>query len=946
MKFIRQLKYILFSFFFASQLCAQELNWKNFASDKLQSTESYCVIQDKEGFIWVSTDRGVSRYDGYEFEHFTTDDGLLDNVVFKMFEDALGRIWMVSFNLELCYFQKGKFYPFKYNHLLKEVNYRILYSSFYVDRDENVWLSYQNGPMVKISKQGVIEEKNKFKDASMQLYELEGQILESSKGSKVNSKFSMIFGNSTQNCLFEWNAFRRLLVIDSNEVLLSSNNILYQWKRNHCPELIEKFGQNIICLKKHNNQLWVCRHGLGISIYERVNGKWKWKYNLMEGHSVSEVLFDENSGIWVTTLDNGLYYTRLVGELVELSSKIKNNISAIATGDNQEVLIATYDGDIYYKESNTADWKKHEIAYSVREILYNKSDSTFYLSSKALYACNAKGLKIVNKKNCHHVDFDFLGEGFVLSSGITELSRNGQIHSKQPLRNFSSVYAVSKDEFYLGYLDGAYHYKKGKLTHLKSLDKRFNIRVSEIVGSQNKIFFATRGKGIIVKEKDTIYTISTADGLIDNQINNLTLLKNGDLLVATHKGLSWVKFAEGIEIVNFSELNGLINNEVMDVAGSDDFIWIGTKKGVQKVTYEETQKKKKIGEIKIRNFITGDKIIKEFKQTIELPYEKSYFEIEFSALNYSLLAKTKYKYRLSENEAWRTTTTNKLQFPFLSPGDYLLQITEFEEGDTKRLRPLQIHIRVLEPFYRTTNFLIIIFIVLFLLVISFFWLRLRKIKEKEKIKTELSLLRSQAMSAQMNPHFIFNSLNSIQRFILKNDRISSSKYLSKFAKLIRYVLDYSQKTYVTVEEELLSLESYIELEKLRFKDILEYEFIIDPKINRLSTFIPPLLIQPFIENAIWHGIMPVKEGGRVTVEFKVNEIGLNCLINDNGVGMEASKGTTVKGHQSFSIENCKKRLELFHQNNIKLSEINYSNGIQGQGTSVSFYLPFKIKFEK
>jgi LytS/YehU family sensor histidine kinase len=168
----------------------------------------------------------------------------------------------------------------------------------------------------------------------------------------------------------------------------------------------------------------------------------------------------------------------------------------------------------------------------------------------------------------------------------------------------------------------------------------------------------------------------------------------------------------------------------------------------------------------------------------------------------------------------------------------------------------------------------------------------------------------------MNPHFLFNSLNSINNFIIKNDQEQASEYLSKFSMLIRRVLSNSKSTRVTLANELEALELYIELESLRFNKKFEYVIEIDPEVEVDYIELPPLLIQPYVENSIWHGLMHKKEGvGKLLIHIKQNEKALTCIIEDNGIGREAAleiKSKTAVKRKSFGMNITKERLKYIN----------------------------------
>ena len=198
----------------------------------------------------------------------------------------------------------------------------------------------------------------------------------------------------------------------------------------------------------------------------------------------------------------------------------------------------------------------------------------------------------------------------------------------------------------------------------------------------------------------------------------------------------------------------------------------------------------------------------------------------------------------------------------------------------------------------------------------------------------------------MNPHFIFNAINSVQYFMTSNDPESSQKYLSKFAKLIRYVMDNSKPSSIPLEKELDALKLYIDLEALRFENRFEYVLQVDKQIDVNYIQIPSMLIQPYVENAIWHGLMHKKGDGKLSIHIKMHDSFLTCIIEDNGIGRERSKeirsSESLTYHKSFGMSVTKERLEIISRLNNINPRINvidlYENGL-ATGTRVEISIP-------
>ena len=205
----------------------------------------------------------------------------------------------------------------------------------------------------------------------------------------------------------------------------------------------------------------------------------------------------------------------------------------------------------------------------------------------------------------------------------------------------------------------------------------------------------------------------------------------------------------------------------------------------------------------------------------------------------------------------------------------------------------------------------------------------------------------QALRAQMNPHFIFNCLNSINRYIVKSDQTTASLYLTKFAKLIRLILDNSNSKNVLLTNELEALKLYIEMEALRFDKKFTYEVKVENGLSTDSVEVPPLIIQPYVENAIWHGLLHKETGGHLSVRVSMDgESLLKCVIEDNGVGREKAKelrSKTATSRKSLGMQLTEHRLSLLNKHaelNASIEIIDMSNGHgEASGTKVILQIP-------
>ena len=224
----------------------------------------------------------------------------------------------------------------------------------------------------------------------------------------------------------------------------------------------------------------------------------------------------------------------------------------------------------------------------------------------------------------------------------------------------------------------------------------------------------------------------------------------------------------------------------------------------------------------------------------------------------------------------------------------------------------------------------------------FFYFLQKNVKSKRRAN---QLLYIKSLRTQMNPHFIFNALNSVNNFIAKNDEKAANKFLSDFSKLMRKVLDYSEKDFIDVDEELELNELYLKLEQFRFRDKFEYSFTNNLEMDTSDIQIPPMLIQPLIENAVWHGLRYKEEKGKLDVDIKEENENIIVTVSDNGIGREKSKALKTNNqrkYKSTGLENISKRLDLINKiykknYQIEISDLNSDK--EDQGTKVLIKIP-------
>lgn len=422
------------------------------------------------------------------------------------------------------------------------------------------------------------------------------------------------------------------------------------------------------------------------------------------------------------------------------------------------------------------------------------------------------------------------------------------------------------------------------------------------------------------------------------------------------------------KVDHFTQSDGLISMQYNPNAshyGSDGKLYFGGNKGVTIIDPKNTplnQNLPKIQLIKSQvNYkeIAGASFAKA-GQSNNFPYKQNNLTFDFSVLEFTDPKLNRFSYAVINQlkDTINVGDDTKITLNLIAPGQYQIHCYAFNSDGIGTEEPYQLFFTIRPPWYRTWWAQ---FSGLFILMGSFYaWYkyRIRQIKKRETFKrkeaefkqkeAEYKQLAAETETAvlrlQMNPHFIFNSMNSINSYILKKDIDSASAYLDEFAQLMRMTLELSEHPYNTIEEELEFLELYLNTEARRLDQTMEYTFVIDPNLDIEETLVPTLILQPFIENAIWHGLSPKIESGLITVAFKSQNKGLLCTIEDNGVGRAFHQKRQKTDHKSKAIAITKRRLALLESKTKQTASVEiadlYDSNSQPSGTKVSLLLPF------
>ena len=341
--------------------------------------------------------------------------------------------------------------------------------------------------------------------------------------------------------------------------------------------------------------------------------------------------------------------------------------------------------------------------------------------------------------------------------------------------------------------------------------------------------------------------------------------------------------------------------------------------------------------------VNNERILYQPPDHLTVKFNENYITLHFTVIDFDK-GNHQAAYRLKPSDKWtRIGTQQSISFNNLSPGEYNLELKAWGKSGIEKKTNFFLIIR--PPFWLSVWFLSLVACLIFAAVYLLLRVRIRIVRQRANLDRLLLQTEMKALQAQMNPHFIFNSLNSIREMILNNENKEASHYLSKFAHLIRITLDQSSQANIPLRATVDYLNRYMEMETIR-NSLFTYEVNVDEHLDLDETFVSPTLIQPFIENAIWHGVSATRKNIRVRVEFKKENEALVCIIDDDGVGIELMQSIRPLNnrYQSRGIANIKNRITLLNEKyklDCGITVTDKKELSEGSGTRVILQLPLQ-----
>lgn len=912
----------------------------------LPSNEVYCIEQDKNGFIWFGSEAGLFRYDGVRYTHFKSPTQKA-NAFTGLTISQTGKIYGYNFQNQLFILENDELIEIKSD--LKKI------SSMCAGDGAKIWVTHENG----VSCYEVITKKwttytqygrkNKFHPEAFSTSVISTGFNEISflhswgVGSIKNKKLgnlSIPLFNSQPSGRFSLVKLKdRILVFstDGNSIFQIKNDQFIPYQDEQLSKILK--GKKITRLKFLSDQkLWICTYN-GVIKYD-VNSKSV--EHFYPDISFSDVMLDRENNYWFTTLQTGIIRVPNFDFLVwnKQSNKLFNNdkLTQIELGDDV-VYFATVNGFIGELNKFSNEIKLYHIGNNadVQSLEYISSEKSLYFYiGENMYRLQNGRTSIVAEKIAPTKAILNTGNIFLLgtSAGISSHRFNQKWTGERLFKTWTREFVqVNENTVYAATNCGLIRLQRSK-SEWKVIDTLLSGQQIQSLSFQNGVTYCITFEGKVYKFDKSLKINYLSKIPINALIYKIKTSQN-TAYVATNKGVFYYNL-DSKQWNVIDRLSGLASDNVQDFAIDNNTLWIACGKGLQSIKINRELRKYKSHVYLMKN----EKSSKLFYAPLDLDYGEKLI-LYPKASTYSSQGNFEFAYRINGGD-WIKLPGSIQKIVIANPplGKMRIEIKAIDHLGKDSENTIVLTGFVDFPFWQKWWFIGLMLILFIIATLLFVRHRIKKIKQREEDKTMLVKSQLTALKAQMNPHFMYNALNSIQALILKEDTKNSNLYLSKFSHLMRKVLTVSGEEEVSIHEEMEILELYLSLEKLRFGADFEYKIELDPSIDNFNNFIPPLLLQPFVENAIKHGLLHKTGQKSLIISTKEEQQQLLISIRDNGVGRSKSMEINSRQHekhQSFSTNATQKRIDLFnlyHPSKIQLLIIDHSIFGESTGTEV------------
>ena len=928
--------------FIAVSTFAQEPSYFKIGEKELSGVNVYDIFHDDAGDYWIATNNGLYKYDCYEFKSIPIENKK-GNSAFSFKTNSFGELFCHNFAGQIFRITNDTakvFFELKAEDMSQYVQYA------FNEKDELLILSKN---LLRVDNSRNLISRSQNTKGVSRIFSFEGKIY--GVISQRNG-FDVVMLDSSKNGFKRH--FEHIEYGASSEVAYDNNIIFYDPQKGTYIGSLRERPYSV-------NYSWEDSESTEGRIFQGKNDLWvlKTKGGFYRKSNPEKLCFSETfiSVYYEDAEGNIILGTFGDGIIVIPNFKVQNitiangnkKITKICT-DGTDLYAGTNKGEVYKIENENVRLIYDEGVKQIELLEYMSFSNSLVLNSPVAIEFNLETKKWEYTKSGSVKSVNQISENkYVFSAGSglytygldEDGSRVGEYITNFRTRGYSADYDRINELFYVGTVNGLKVGNSDTAWFYKHNGQ--DVICYDIKTHKNKMFVATNGHGILIfKDKKVVEQWNIESGLPSNFIKQIKI-QNDKIYGTSEKGFFEAN-SNGKILRTLTIADGLNSNNIADFEIIDDQLWLVSNNRLQKISLNSIKTEPYTPTLNYLRVFQNDELVSAIND-FEL---KTRFSFEFASKTLRHKEDISYRYQLVGIDAnWINVShqTRKVEYKSLPAGEYEFQVeVNYENYHSD---PLTYSFNVLNPFWMRTWFFITCGVTFILIVLLIYFVQRKRYRLKIEIKQNLAKSQLSTLKSQMNPHFIFNSLSSVQDLILQEKKEGAYKYISKFAMLVRKTLNQSDQEFIELEEELSLLTIYLELEQLRFKKHFSYE-INAHEIEDIE--IPPMLIQPIVENAIKHGLLHKKGEKSLSVNYSLNNALLTCVVKDNGIGRtKAIEIKKRKKHQnkSFAMNSIESRFDLLksiYGGDLGIEYIDHQLDGKPTGTEVVVKIPYRHKF--
>lgn len=908
----------------------------------LPSAEVHDICQSTDGLIWIATDRGVCSYNGYDFKNYGVKEGLTDPSIWRIIKDGSGRLWFVGLTGHLFYLENGTIRSHPENAIIAATQLNLVAHIKYTVTSDSLFLRFnRQGKILGID---VASKGTKFYD-----------IKPISLGETVSTIRRMFSMTSMYEDLGrpEMDDIKSVKFFPPYESIVSSSF----WCKTSKQMVVHCGGRNLGFYNSATGELDTLLTSSHTNILESIGESEKYacqrnvlaklKHNGLDtldvfDGQVSGMFVDNEGGVWVSTLSQGIYYKPNRHIRPAIRGGLEGEIGFLMKNENHGVWILNKTGSIWQADLRSSE-KKNQFETDGRHPSATLTDgSTLNIWVTHLFEDTAEidnvRFFLSDKKG-----YPFLWENSMISAGFS--------YDVKPDFTISRAHS---DEYGKGFLTAT---NRG-LVYLEKDSTRFygeefpelGKRMSHFILAGDSVILTSIGGGLMIYDlkKSSLRVINESNSDLPSTFcHHITQSTDGVFWISTNNGLAKVKKADlGLPYVPmtvFNTYDGLTSNETFRAEVFDSVLFVAGRRSVDRIDLNgKFERQNHDYKLRFSSVVADGTPLPLDEEMVVSPSTRN-ITVGFTSLCYRCAQNVTYYYKLDgSRDLWSTTSNRFVDFPQLSSGTHNIQLMakgpKMNKSDIVSLKVV-----VLTPFFKRWWVMLTGFVLLCLTIFLFVSQHLARVN----LRNQLVRYQYSAFSSQLKPHFVFNILSSIQNSFIKQRPEEGISQIGSLARLLRITLSSSDALFISLQKDLDNLESYMNLESIRHQIPFEYSIVLDLKSESSDLLVAPLIIQPLVENAIYHGIKPAEYPGEIKIDITEGENVLKISVTDNGIGINKAKQNKRQksGEKSFGLTLIQKRVNMVQKMNkmrpnfcVKdLEEYNL------KGTCISFSLPINTK---